>query len=243
MENEIKRGRKKKEIDGNFAKLLSELLQKVKTKNGIVQDDVAKAIGVSRQALGKWANGETVPDILDLKKLAKYFNVSSDYLIGLSDNKTTKAELRMVCDYTGLSKENIEVIKFLKEAGYKHIIESVINDKFFIELISGCGGIEVFCKNLQEILNSDEYKKFQSENKLLENELSRKMDTDNDAEIMIKMAENMYKSGYLKCNGLEERIDLERYKIIKHTERLMNIFDYRVNEEEKGNGEYYSSEK
>lgn len=58
MENEIKRGRKKKEIDGNFAKLLSELLQKVKTKNGIVQDDVAKAIGVSRQALGKWANGE-----------------------------------------------------------------------------------------------------------------------------------------------------------------------------------------
>lgn len=108
MENEIKRGRKKKEIDGNFAKLLSELLQKVKTENGIIQDDVAKAIGVSRQALGKWANGETVPDIIDLKKLAKYFDVSADYLLGMTDNKTNDITVKAICEYTGLNDEAVE---------------------------------------------------------------------------------------------------------------------------------------
>lgn len=223
--------------------IFAERLRELRNDTGISLKELANLLETTAQSLSLYERAERTINIDMLVKISKYFNVSSDYLIGLSDNKTTKAELRMVCDYTGLSKENIEVIKFLKEAEYKHIIESVINDKFFIELISGCGGIEVFSKKLQEILNSDEYKKFQSENKLLENELSRKMDTDKDAEIMIKMTENICKSGYFDCNILEEKIDLERYKITKHTERLMNIFDCRVNEEEKGNGEYYSQKE
>ena len=82
-EKKSNRGRKK-EIDGVFAERLSVLL-KSKKEQGIIQDTVANTIGVSRQALGKWANGETVPDILDLKKLANYFEVSADYLLGMSD--------------------------------------------------------------------------------------------------------------------------------------------------------------
>lgn len=130
MENEIKRGRKKKEIDGNFAKLLSELLQKVKTKNGIIQDDVAKSIGVSRQALGKWANGETVPDIIDLKKLARYFNVSADYLLGLNDIQTTNPDLIKACKYTGLDEVSINKIAKITNDYPIEIVESFINNYF-----------------------------------------------------------------------------------------------------------------
>lgn len=132
MENEIKRGRKKKEIDGNFAKLLSELLQKVKTENGIIQDDVAKAIGVSRQALGKWANGETVPDILDLKKLAKYFNISADYLLGLTNNKTNDITVKAICEYTGLSDEAVESLADYINIDY---LEDYESDQLDIEAI------------------------------------------------------------------------------------------------------------
>lgn len=135
MENEIKRGRKKKEIDGNFAKLLSELLQKVKTENGIIQDDVAKAIGVSRQALGKWANGETVPDILDLKKIAKYFNVSADYLLGLNNDPTTDPDLIKACKYTGLDEISINTIAKITENYPTVWIELFIN-KYFDKILS-----------------------------------------------------------------------------------------------------------
>lgn len=132
MENEIKRGRKKKEIDGNFAKLLSELLQDVKITNGIIQDDVAKSIGVSRQALGKWANGETVPDIIDLKKLAKYFNVSADYLLGLTNNKTNDITVKAICEYTGLSDEAVESLADYINIDY---LEDYESDQLDIEAI------------------------------------------------------------------------------------------------------------
>ena len=79
------RGRKRKTIDGIFANRLMGLLQIAKKTRGTIFEDVASSIGVSRQALGKWANGDTLPDIMDLKKLAEYFGVSADYLIGLCD--------------------------------------------------------------------------------------------------------------------------------------------------------------
>lgn len=43
--------------------------------------------------------------------LADYFGVSSDYLLGLSDAPTTDADLKAVCDYTGLSVAAIDFIK------------------------------------------------------------------------------------------------------------------------------------
>ena len=171
--------------------------------------------------------------------LAEFYNVSTDYILGLTDNPTKNAELRAVCDYTGLSGENIEIITVVKDAGYKHIIKSIINDKFFLELIKRCCSIEVFSKKLQEILNGDEYKQFQSENKKLENEFLQ----NQNPEIIVKMATNILASEEPICDELNEKIDIERYRITKYTERLMNILDCRVNEEEKGNGEYYPKKK
>lgn len=107
MEEKInRRGRKKKEIDGVFAERLSELL-KSKKEQGIIQDTVASTIGVSRQALGKWANGETVPDILDLKKLANYFEVSADYLLGLSDLTEGDITLKKASEHTGIPEKTL----------------------------------------------------------------------------------------------------------------------------------------
>ncbi|WP_062048297.1 helix-turn-helix domain-containing protein [Bacillus sp. JCM 19034] len=46
------------------------------------QEDVAKEIGVSRATYGHYEIGRTEPDNETLKKLADYFNVSTDYLLG-----------------------------------------------------------------------------------------------------------------------------------------------------------------
>lgn len=110
-------GRKKKNIDTTFSKKLTALLDDAKAKSGTVQKDVAEKIGVSRQALGKWAHGETVPDILDLKKLSEYFNVSADYLIGTSDVPSLDTNVQAVCDYTGLSEKAINEIRCFTEVG------------------------------------------------------------------------------------------------------------------------------
>lgn len=106
MEKEINRGRKKKEIDGEFAEILSKLLQEAKEK-GISQDNIAQAIGVSRQSLGKWANGVTVPDILDLKKLANYFDVSADYLMGFSSLPKSDLDLIQASKITNIPEKTL----------------------------------------------------------------------------------------------------------------------------------------
>ncbi len=52
-----------------------------KTKN-ISQEELAKVLNTSRQAISKWERGEAYPDLDKLKDLATYFDVSIDYLLG-----------------------------------------------------------------------------------------------------------------------------------------------------------------
>lgn len=46
---------------------------------------LAKALDVSSTAISRWENGKRTPNIEQLRKLALFFNVSSDYLLGLVD--------------------------------------------------------------------------------------------------------------------------------------------------------------
>ena len=74
------------------------------------QQAIADEIGVSRATIGYYMNGDRSPDIEILSRIAKYFNVTSDYLLGLSDNK--KAENADIGERLGLSDT---VIEFLSE--------------------------------------------------------------------------------------------------------------------------------
>lgn len=59
--------------------------------------------------------------------LADYFGVSSDYLLGLSDVPTTDADLRAVCEYTGLSQAAIDSIREFKEDEIHGNVDEVCN--------------------------------------------------------------------------------------------------------------------
>ena len=51
------------------------------------QENVAEAIGVSRQAVAKWENGETLPDILNCNALASFYDVSLDDLLNFNQQQ------------------------------------------------------------------------------------------------------------------------------------------------------------
>lgn len=80
---------------------------------GSRQEDVAQAAGVKRQTVGYWCSGKTVPDAIALGKIASYFNVTTDYLLGQTACPSMEADVRAVCDYTGLSAYAVEVLKDL----------------------------------------------------------------------------------------------------------------------------------
>lgn len=61
-------------------------LFELRTGEGLSQRDIAKIMNVSQGTYNNWENEKTQPSIEQLISLAKYFDVTVDYLIGYSDD-------------------------------------------------------------------------------------------------------------------------------------------------------------
>ncbi len=66
-------------------------IQALRKENGLTSEKFAEKFNVSRQAVSKWETGESMPDIDNIVKIAKYFNVTLDYLL-LDSNVRTLEE-------------------------------------------------------------------------------------------------------------------------------------------------------
>lgn len=64
----------------------NENLKKIRQESGMTQAEVADKIGVAKNTYCNWEKGTREPNIMTIKALAKLFNVSSDYLVGLEEN-------------------------------------------------------------------------------------------------------------------------------------------------------------
>ncbi len=82
-------------------------------RGNVSQDKCAQELGISRGALSFYENGDRKPDAEILYKMCNYFSVSADYLLGLSNNKTTDFDIAIACKVTGLSETAIKHISAL----------------------------------------------------------------------------------------------------------------------------------
>ncbi|MEQ2525586.1 XRE family transcriptional regulator [Robertmurraya yapensis] len=60
---------------------LQELLKSYREKNNFTQEELAKKLTVSRQAVSKWENGNSIPDVYNLISLSDLYDISLDELI------------------------------------------------------------------------------------------------------------------------------------------------------------------
>ena len=80
-----------------------DVLLELRTKNGMSQDELAEKAFVTRQAVSRWENGETVPNTETLKILSKIFNVSINTLLG--------APRQLICQCCGMPLEDTIISK------------------------------------------------------------------------------------------------------------------------------------
>jgi transcriptional regulator with XRE-family HTH domain len=59
-----------------------DVLYELRTRNGMSQDDLAEKVFVTRQAVSRWENGDTVPNTDTLKLLSNLYHVSINTLLG-----------------------------------------------------------------------------------------------------------------------------------------------------------------
>lgn len=62
-----------------------DILRELREEKGLTQTELAKEMNFSRSTITKWENGRKEPGLQNIRIIAKYFNVSADYLIGLED--------------------------------------------------------------------------------------------------------------------------------------------------------------
>ena len=60
-------------------------IKDLRLEKGLTQPQLAKSIKVSNCIISKWENNLMEPKATYIIRLAKYFNVSADYLLGLTD--------------------------------------------------------------------------------------------------------------------------------------------------------------
>ena len=75
-----------------------EVIYNLRAKKGLSQDELAEKIFVTRQAVSRWENGETIPNTETLKLLSKLFDVSINTLLG--------SPRELVCQCCGMPLED-----------------------------------------------------------------------------------------------------------------------------------------
>lgn len=144
------------------------------------QSQLADYIGVTRQAISAYSLGNSVPDIYKFQKMAEFFGVPLEFMLGKSDNR--ERENMDIGKATGLSDEVIHNLKSYINGDMKtdyirftsvdrtSILNSFLEDNDFyllLDCISSLIGDNLICRNLalcsdEKLLNDSVYPKMVS---------------------------------------------------------------------------------
>ena len=72
--------------------MLNERIRALRITKGINQIQLANKLGVTKQSISNWENDNILPSVDMLVKLAAFFSVSTDYLLGLENRRTLSVE-------------------------------------------------------------------------------------------------------------------------------------------------------
>lgn len=121
--------------------MLNTRIKILRNEKGLSQRELAKMLNLSSSTIAMYETGKRKPDSETLEKIAQFFNVSTDYLLGLSserspadkilmDDKNKKVEIKELLDRYNVMLEGepldenakdsvIELLKFLRDRDKK----------------------------------------------------------------------------------------------------------------------------
>lgn len=114
IKNEIKTEVATMNIGNNIAVL--------RKKKGITQEELANELGVSAQAVSKWENNSSCPDVSLLTKIADYFGASVDALLRTQEDDIVDLAEEKEDNVKPDDKKNI-VIKIMQQNGKENVIK------------------------------------------------------------------------------------------------------------------------
>jgi HTH-type transcriptional regulator, competence development regulator len=110
-------------------------LKALRLQKKLTHQDMADFLGITRQGYSKYESGQSQPDIETINKLAEFFNVTTDYLLGRTElpygytKEAANEEENTLAKINQLIKEyGIEQMGFFDIEKWKHLSEEEIEE-------------------------------------------------------------------------------------------------------------------
>ena len=158
-------------------------IQNLRKQRGMSQEQLAEALGVSRQAVSKWEAEQSVPDIDKIISICDYFGVTTDYILRNAELLQTELQSEPIVENTYISENKVDeenaekqkksalllavaIVLYILCVAPVIIIQNEIGVVLMFVMIAATTGIIVYRSTLNRKNNDDEEK---AENKKNEN--------------------------------------------------------------------------
>ena len=112
--------------------MIGELIAELRKDLRLKQTDVAAYLGVSAGTISNYECGRYEPDLGTVRQLSRLFNVTSDYLLGLTDNKYTTLQLKRAFGSHSTLEDCLSVLQRLNKVDQKalEIVLQTFKEKY-----------------------------------------------------------------------------------------------------------------
>ena len=109
----------------------SEILKNLRLEKGLTQKELGKKLNIGQSTVNGYEKGLNAPVADILIAYSKFFNVSTDYLLGLEDEIDSKPEKTVIKKISSedFTQEEIEIIKGIRELNFtdQNALKVVLN--------------------------------------------------------------------------------------------------------------------
>lgn len=246
---------------------INEILKELRKERNITQNELADMLSCNRQKIADWERGKSTPSAEDIIVLSKKLNVSSDYLLGLSEAQTNDKDVQFICDYTGLSKNSVDMLHYLqpywllptlnaliesetssiyKDLGYVSVKKDEENEKDDVVKVDYKDTLEIISaidNYLEYSIANDDNARITKSGKIIKDDKEidiDKIETIEDLEIIANVHQHEIVETIL-INKIVEKIKNLR-KVIQSDKKQYNLTMLRVKEKEAGEQNANNSE-
>lgn len=108
-------------VEGRVS-MFGDRLKEARTSTGHTQSSLAELVGTDAKQVWRWETGKSVPEGETIALLSKMLNVSTDYLLGVSDNPLREAHM------SDLSERELEIIMALRRDDLKTAMRAIVSE-------------------------------------------------------------------------------------------------------------------
>ena len=203
---------------------------------------IADKIGCDVSTITKHYNGERNITVDYVIKYAKYFNVSTDYLLGVSDVKSVDEDVKFICDYTVLNDNVIKNLLRKSSTSVLDILNVLLSDSYYYFFLDFCISLQVLPMSYSVLASAkselvNEENKIKKDEDLIEECISFSQQVEED--VIIKNYKLEQSLAKIKDKFCEKEIEKNKkydneYNYIK-TKYAMELMQMKQEREQNGN--------